>query len=1260
MVNLFAKKLRPGNRWIRFEDIWMTYPVTWRLVWKNWNKDDFGMPDEVVNRKCSRTMKALFFWSRNRLKELNELKISLESRIEELQLVDCSPNGLNEEQEHELRLKAIELNTTLARLATWWKQRAKARWIDEGDTNSHFFHSFASARRRGNRIIDVVNSNGERIVDPNLIQEEFWNFFMLKWRDRQVSLANWPEFCNDDMIPAQFSDSMEADITESEIRQAMFSMGNNRAPGIDGITSSFMKFYWEIIKKDVISAILHFFATNMMCQSWKETLVVLIPKLENANMPSKFRPISLCQSFYKIVAKVLINRLKPVLGTIISEEQGAFVPGRSISSHGLMAQEVMSKFKYSTQKSGLMALKIDMEQAYDCMSWETLQEVMNLMGFKKRFITWVMQCIFEPKFTLLMNGNRTRWIDAKSGLRQGCPLSPYLFILCSELLSKSFKQRGGQLGVQVARNTVSISHLLYADDILVFAEASRCNARRIMDLLGDYCCWTGQKINCGKSAIMFNRKCPSWRKRMIARIMGYKKVDSLEYLGLPLVMRRLNGADFSKIMRIAFEKINLWGRKHLSLAGRALLIKTSLLYVPMYAMTHTSIPNGVLMAIEKWGGGFYGRKMLAAWKGALRARVVWDLIQNKDSILYKVLMAKYGMKLWEYEHGKKVSITWNVIQDGARVLRPILRWNIVDGSQIDVMHDVWIMNRNIAKLPTFVNIEEVENMKVCNLLNNSFQWNVEMVKHCFGNTMAERILAINISTKSQEDNPELIYSRLSMTVAAMAYRNSEEKGTNEFSWLKQLKLHPREHFFWGRLLRDAIPTTHWLNRRTLADTSLCPWGCNEEENLDHCSTRCTKLKQVMDIFCKWGFNLPDVNSLVDLKVELLKYAQNNPSMGRIYCYTVYQVWRARNDMKHHNMCRSPFVIATAVLFLLPKPFKWPMLEQWGTNQPLGLPSHKLWCPPPPGWLKLNFDAALLPSNQVGLGVIARNHYGKLVVAAGRRIEHWDVLQAEMLAAMAIREVFMDWMFELDGIIIEGDCINAIRGLQRLNDRQHVIHRRVAGLDTSFLQEFKQVLFQYTHRNSNRVVDFCAHLALGNEFTFFDVNNSEFPSTLLSLLREESDRLHLLGFIDVPIIGLGSPLSDDVMDLYEKSCDTFALQYGDFVAHKKAHKDLKTPFVMPGCKVTDDYGIMLVTAVGINTEWGLLMASISEGSGEYYGCCSCEIIGSTTSICNDKTGILTLNHMTVVEAHVGGVKLTSPDNGQELSSSVYSLLYDSIA
>ncbi|XP_020705269.2 uncharacterized protein LOC110116137 [Dendrobium catenatum] len=84
LLNLTSKMLRPGCRWFRFEDNWMTYPVTWKLIWKNWNKQDYGKPREVLNQKCNRTLKALFFWSRNWLKELGELKISLEGRIKEL------------------------------------------------------------------------------------------------------------------------------------------------------------------------------------------------------------------------------------------------------------------------------------------------------------------------------------------------------------------------------------------------------------------------------------------------------------------------------------------------------------------------------------------------------------------------------------------------------------------------------------------------------------------------------------------------------------------------------------------------------------------------------------------------------------------------------------------------------------------------------------------------------------------------------------------------------------------------------------------------------------------------------------------------------------------------------------------------------------------------------------------------------------------------------------------------------------------------
>ncbi|KAI0488433.1 hypothetical protein KFK09_028264 [Dendrobium nobile] len=750
LLNLTSNPPKSGSRWYRFEDIWMSYPATWKLVWKEWNKTDYGQPADVLNRKCSRTLRALFFWSRNLLKELGNLKNSLEARLGELQELECSNAGLNEAQEQEMRRKASELNTTLASITTWWRQRAKAKWIEEGDANSHFFHSFASARKRGNRILVVQKPNGDRSGDPALIQEEFMKFFMLKWEERQIVCDSWPSFHSEDKILDRVNEILEAEITEQEVRQVVFSMGNNLAPGIDGITSSFLKFYWEIIKCEVTRAIIHFFSTNSMCESWKDTVVVLIPKVENAIVPAKFRPISLCQSFYKVVAKILINRLKPVLGSIVSEEQGAFVPGRSISNHGLIAQEMMNKFQFSVKKSGMMALKIDMEQAYDY-------------------------------------------------------------------------------------------------DILIFAEASRRNANCVMKLLGHYYDWTGQKINGGKSAVLFSRSCPNWKKRMIAKLLGYRKYSYV-----------LDDSHFSsKGVLHSIEKLGrtfLW-QKDSNCRGMH--------YVEWKELCQPRDHGGL---------GFHG---LDNWQGALRARLAWQVVSNPNLLLHKVLRGKYGMELWNDTQVYKASTTWKVIHDGAKALRTIIRWNIGDGQSIDVMQDCWILDRRIDKWPTFVNVNELENVR-------------------------------------------------------------------------------------------------WLFYRGLSANSLCPWGCQVEENLDHCTALCNKLKEVFNILRKWGFAMPSVFSLTELMQEIHDNVEINPSLGRIYCYTIYQGCRLINN---------------------------------------GAPPPP---PPPPGWLKFNFDDAVKPSNLAGIGIVVRNFEGALIAAAGKVFEHWDAFQAEVSAAAAIREVHMDWMFDLEG------------------------------------------------------------------------------------------------------------------------------------------------------------------------------------------------------------------------------------------------------
>ncbi|PKU70999.1 Putative ribonuclease H protein [Dendrobium catenatum] len=1123
----------PNFKWTRFEDVWKTYPASWRVVHDQWSKRDFGRPAEVLNRKCSRTLKSLVHWSRNRIRELGIKKEQLEGKIGELQEIDCTANGLSTAQEEELRCAVGEFNATLARISVWWRQRAKIRWIEEGDANSHFFHMAASARRRANRVAELKCSDGVTTRDPTVIQEEFWNFFVEKWKDRQTNFAGWPRFDVSEGISDHSRQMLDAAITEADVQAAVFSLGNNRAPGMDGITSSFLKFYWTIIKNDVCCAVLDFFSNSLMCPSWKDTIVILLPKNNNANCPAHFRPISLCQTFYKVVAKILVNRLKPVLMNVISEEQGAFVPGRSISNHGLIAQEVMCKFQHSTKCSGLMALKIDMQQAYDCMAWDTLHRVMSDMGFSMNFIRWITECVTNPRFAFVLNGNRSHWINAASGFRQGCPLSPYLFILCSELLSKAFRQRGDHLGVQIVPNGERVSHLLYADDIVAFAEASVGNAKRIQGIFKDYCAWTGQVINQGKSAVLFNKRCPRWRCRRIARLLGFGMVTSLEYLGLPLVMRRLVASDFANLLRKAAEKVQVWGRRHLSLAGRATLIRTALLNTPMYCLTLTSVPRSVLAKVDKigrqflwwkdgnhrgthyvaWdelcrptsqgGLGFHSTMM---WQGPLRAKLAWNFINEPGMWLHRLLREKYGDDPWRSTVARNVSVTWKVIQDGATAIRPILRWTLGNGEHIDLCRDVWILDRRLAEWPCFGDFTAIEDWKVGQLLDPDGDWRRDLVTTIFGEIMAERICAIPTGRDRELDKPELINSPLAQTITSMAYNAKVGSREYHYQWLRRLRLHPREKFFWWRLLRDAIPTNCWLFRRGLADSPLCPWGCNTMETVEHCCLQCNKVKQINDCLVRWGINLPSPTSLEGLIERLEQAARSNPISGQIICYVVYQAWRARNDMKHGRAYGSPLVLATNVLSALPKSTSTPPLEQWCTNQPIGLPSHKLWCAPPPNWLKVNFDGALLQSNRAGLGVVIRDHEGKLVVAAGHQIEHWDATTTELFAAQAIHLVIEDWMLDRDGLIVEGDSLSAINWLRQMCNPTGKIHRMVDGPNVSFLCSFKQVIFQHINRHSNRPADFCAHLGILGNFLWKNIDCVDIPLTFVHLLREESDRV----------------------------------------------------------------------------------------------------------------------------------------------------------
>lgn len=261
-----------------------------------------------------------------------------------------------------------------------------------------------------------------------------------------------------------------------EIKGTIDQIGSLKAPGSDGMSAIFYHHYWETVQDRLTEMVIHFFRTSFMVKPLNHSFIVLLPKVEHPSCIEQYRPISLCKVAYKVISKVLSNRLKVVISKLISPYQAAFVPGRVIQENIILGQELLHSMKAKRGRKGLAALKLDMAKAYDRMEWGFLIQVMRCFGFRARWIGWVEQCILTVSFSVLLNGFPFGRFSPSQGLRQGDPLSPFLFILGSEVLSRLLlleEERGFIHCVKVNRAAPSILHLLFADDIMIFVRANR-------------------------------------------------------------------------------------------------------------------------------------------------------------------------------------------------------------------------------------------------------------------------------------------------------------------------------------------------------------------------------------------------------------------------------------------------------------------------------------------------------------------------------------------------------------------------------------------------------------------------------------------------------------------------------------------------------------------------------------------------------------------------------------------------------------------
>ena len=311
-----------------------------------------------------------------------------------------------------------EPNVLLDKENRMWFQRSRALWLAEGDRNTKFFHGVATQRKRRNFIKGVRDRDGAWVTDEKAVADLFvdfyaWLFTTSNPTDLEKVLAR---------VQSVVDDSMNATLTKPYVREevddAIKQMAPLKAPGPDGMPSIFYQNFWPDIGLEISDAVLSCLNFGTFLKSINHTFITLIPKVTNPKTVAQFKPISLCNVIYKILSKVLVNRLKPILNSIISEAQSASIADRIITDNILIAFETLHHMKTQcSSKTSFMALKLDMSKAYDRVKWIFLEKIVSKMGFKESWVALIMQCMTIVSYSILVNGEPQGLIYPSRGLR---------------------------------------------------------------------------------------------------------------------------------------------------------------------------------------------------------------------------------------------------------------------------------------------------------------------------------------------------------------------------------------------------------------------------------------------------------------------------------------------------------------------------------------------------------------------------------------------------------------------------------------------------------------------------------------------------------------------------------------------------------------------------------------------------------------------------------------------------------------------------
>ena len=485
--------------------------------------------------------------------------------------------------------------------------RTHAQIIEEDEKPTKYFCNLEKNTYSSKIIPKIEKDDGTFIKDQNTILEETKLFYQTLYSSRDSGLSDIdletelsgytiPKLSTDE------SSNIEGLITYEQAFLSLRNMKNNKSPGTDGFSADFFKVFWGQIGHFVVRSINYGYFHKELSTTQKQGIITCIPKENKSRYQIKnYRPISLLNTIYKIASGAIANRLKTTLNKLINNDQTGFIAGRYVGENTRLLYDVM-QYAEENNLPGLLLL-VDFEKAFDSLSWKFINKVMDFFGFGNSIISWIHVLYKNASLAVTQGGNISSFFNIGRGCRQGDPLSPYIFILCSEILAIKIRNNKNIKGININNTEFKISQ--YADDTSAILDGSDSSLHQTLNELSDFAKISGLRVNFDKTQVVWIgiKKYSSQTIKTKWKLNWGKTDFKLLGIHFHIDLDKMNIINYNNEIVNIKKLVKLWKRRYLTPLGKITVVKT--LLIPILNHLFISLPNPSENVIKELNTIFY-------------------------------------------------------------------------------------------------------------------------------------------------------------------------------------------------------------------------------------------------------------------------------------------------------------------------------------------------------------------------------------------------------------------------------------------------------------------------------------------------------------------------------------------------------------------------------------------------------------------------------------------------------------------------------